>query len=320
MAVTPEFIADVAEALDDLGYSVENEQDVIDNVLQLNDDVTLPGIRQSGGAMTGYVSMKLAVLVSYLAGRYQTEVKDVWDILEPQLEKAISDTAGAENLDAQLVGMTVTITNRQGVSNSVNIGFEIYRTYTSVAAMNADADNVPEGKFVMIGTTDPTSAENAQLYARAGVTAEFPFIFLSDLDQASSAAWADWLNNMKPEIERLIGQAESDHTRAERDHTTADTDHTQAGQDHTASVSATNAANTEANRAKGYNDHPWEIGNDGYIYVWDETTQAMVKTNKMIIDFNDLTEAQKQAMIDEFYQTLVFATVSESEAAADELT
>lgn len=85
-------------------------------------------------------------------------------------------------------------------------------------------------------------------------------------------------------------------------------------------MTATNAANTQANRAKAYNDHPWEIGDDGYIYVWDETTQAMVKTNKMIIDFNDLTEAQKQAMIDEFYQTLVFATVAESEAAADELT
>lgn len=66
MAVTPEFVQEVSEALDELGYSVEREQDVIDDVDDLNDDVTLPAILQQGGTMTGYASMKLAVLVSYI--------------------------------------------------------------------------------------------------------------------------------------------------------------------------------------------------------------------------------------------------------------
>jgi hypothetical protein len=70
--------------------------------------------------------------------------------------------------------------------------------------MNADAANVPTGKFVMIATTDPTSAENARLY---GKNSAGGFTFLSDLDQASAQAWADWLNNQKPLIEAATAYA-----------------------------------------------------------------------------------------------------------------
>lgn len=150
-------------------------------------------------------------------------------------------TAGAERVNAQLDGMTVTITNRQGVSKSTNIGFEVYRTYSSVAAMNADAANVPQGKFVIIATTDATDPDNAKLYAK---NSQGGFTFLSDLDQASSAAWADWLDNMKPQIESAITTADSDHTRAgqdhqtaTQDHSTAQSDHTKATQDHTTATS-----------------------------------------------------------------------------------
>jgi len=138
-------------------------------------------------------------------------------------------TTGAERVNAQLDGMTVTITNRQGVSKSTNIGFEVYRTYSSVAAMNADAANVPQGKFVIIATTDATDPDNAKLYAK---NSQGGFTFLSDLDQASSAAWADWLENMKPQIESAISTADSDHTRAGQDHQTATQDHTTAQSDH----------------------------------------------------------------------------------------
>ena len=107
--------------------------------------------------------------------------------------------------------------------------------------------------------------------------------------------------------------ATADHNTASGDHLVADSDHIQAGEDHTtatgdhdASVQATAAAGREALRAKGYNDNPWDIGEDGYIYVWDETTQAMVRTNKMIIDFNDLTPEQQAAMVQEFISQLTF--------------
>lgn len=129
-------------------------------------------------------------------------------------ETAASDhtkVQGAENVNAELSGITVTITNRSGQSKSVDIGFDIYKTYTSVAAMNADASNVPLGKFVMIATTDKTSAENARMYIK---NSQGGFTFLCDLDQASAEAWADWLNNMKPVIEDAIEDAVNATTAA----------------------------------------------------------------------------------------------------------
>ena len=146
-----------------------------------------------------------------------------------QGQAAAASTTEADNVDVEIAGMTVTVTNRHGQSTSVNIGFEIYNTYSSVAAMEADAPNVPTGKFVMIATEDPTSPENARLY---GKNSQGSFTFLSDLDQASSSAWADWLNNMKPLIETAIAQASSDHTRSEADHSTASSDHSTAVADH----------------------------------------------------------------------------------------
>lgn len=141
------------------------------------------------------------------AGGYNDQIDDALDAAE-------TATAAAENVNAEISGMTVTITNRQGYSTSVNIGFEIYRVYGSVAAMNADAANVPTGKFVMIATTDPTSVENARLY---GKNSSGSFTFLSDLDQASSEAWADWLNNQKPLIENATAYAneQGDYAKSE---------------------------------------------------------------------------------------------------------
>lgn len=157
----------------------------------------------------------------------------------------------AENVDATVDGMIVTITDRHGVSKSVNIGFDIYRTYGSVAAMNADAANVEDGKFVMIATLDPTSTENAQLWVRNNnaATSQNPFSFLSDLDQASSAAWADWMENQKPIIEADHTTAVADHTQAVSDHTNATNDHAVAGQDHTTAGTDHTQAVSDSTRA-----------------------------------------------------------------------
>ena len=257
MAVTPEFIEQVSEALEQLGYSVEQEEDVIDDVSQINDDVTLPGIRVQGGSMTGYVSMKLLVLKQYLDNTV-TAIQNAWNTWfgtssDTGVQKTWSDwftarstewgtlkvdaqtattnantaataaqgaTAGAENVNAGLQGFTVTITDRNGVSRSVDIGFEIYRTYPSVAAMNADAANVPQGKFVIIATTDKTSEDNAKMYCK---NSQGSFTFLCDLDQASSEAWADWLTNMKPAIQQATTDANSAATNANNKATLAQT-------------------------------------------------------------------------------------------------
>lgn len=193
------------------------------------------------------------------------EAKAEWDnTYKPQMDAdhtraeadhtaSVTATTEANRVNATLVGFTVTITDRNGVSRSQDIGFEMYRTYPSVAAMNADAANVPQGKFVIIATEDATSADNAKMYCK---NSQGGFTFLCDLDQASSSAWADWLNNMKPLIEAAIAQAAQDHTTFTSDHATASSDHTtavsdstRAGQDHTTAVADHNTAVSDSSRA-----------------------------------------------------------------------
>lgn len=175
---------------------------------------------------------------------------------------SVEATDEASNVNAEIDGLVVTITDRNGQSHSVNIGFDIAGTYASVAAMNADAANVQEGAFVMIATSDPTSQENARLYVRNSTapTSSEPFTFLSDLDQAATSAWADWMENYKPTIIADHTRAEADHTTAAADHAaavsdhnTATTDHTQAASDHSTASSDHTAAASDHTRAES--DH-----------------------------------------------------------------
>jgi hypothetical protein len=102
MAVTEEFKQQVAEALDELGYSVENENDVIDNVDDIDDDVTLPGVRQQNGIPSGYVSMKLAVIKAYL-NRALATFQTSWNALVGTVNTAIgnaNDATSAANTAA----------------------------------------------------------------------------------------------------------------------------------------------------------------------------------------------------------------------------
>jgi hypothetical protein len=215
----------------------------------------------------------------------------------------------------------VTITNRSGVATSVNIGFEIYRTYTSVAAMNADAANVPQAKFVMIATIDATDPDNAKLYAK---NAAGGFTFLSDLDQASSAAFADWLDNYKPVIEADHTQAGIDHQQATSDHSTAASDHTQAGtdhtraeSDHTTSQTASGYATEQGDYAKNMADHPAYLadgtaahpGDAGYLYTWDYARQQYVKGARISLDFDSMTPEQKEELADAVLAAIGFDTV-----------
>lgn len=210
---------------------------------------------------------------------------------ETAAANAEAATTGAEHVNAGLQGYTVTITDRNGVSRSVDIGFAIYDTYASVAAMNADAVNVPQGKFVVIATTDPTSTENAQMYVRNSVDAEQPFGFLCDLDQASSAAWADWLNNMKPVIEDAITTAAADHTQAVSDHQTASSDHTTAGTDHNTATTDHTQAGTDHTRAG--NDHT--TADTDHTQAVNDHTQAVSDKERAATDHDTAASDHLQA-------------------------
>lgn len=393
MAVTEEFRVNWLECQEEYGKNIEAGDIEVLLLDQIDTAVTLPAVRFAApydpdgtNVFRQYVHVPMATFkkpIDDLASEVSTATQGLSQVRDNAVQATSNAndaaqqcrivTGQAENVNATLVGMTVTITDRNGVSRSENIGFEITQdhVYPSYNAMLADAANVLPGKFCIIATTDPTQEDNAKLYTRnsSAATSEHPFTFLSDLDQASSAAFADWLNNYKPVIEADHQQAVLDHTTATGDHTQAGLDHQQAGQDHTTAtgdhtqagldhdqsgqdhqtsttdhqqylsdtqqagqdhdralqdhttagddheqagtdhdnaIRATNAANQQALRAKSYNDNPWEIGDDGYIYVWNETTQSMVRTNKMIIDFSDLTPEQQAAMVQEFLSRLTF--------------
>lgn len=155
--------------------------------------------------------------------------------------------------------------------------------------------------------------------------------FKSECENWLLARKTEWTvfytDGVVPEWANLKGQAQN-ATQAASDAASlanekASLANSKAGEAELAAALATrNAgfAQTEGSRAKGYNDHPWALGDDGFIYVWNENTDSMVKTNKMIISFNDLTESQRQSMIDQFYAGLVFASKETCETIVEELT
>ena len=73
-------------------------------------------------------------------------------------------------------------TGATGATGAPGKDFRIYKTYASVAAMNADASNVPDGEFVMIASTE-SDPDNARLYVRT-TDGEADFTFVSDLSGA----------------------------------------------------------------------------------------------------------------------------------------
>ena len=68
----------------------------------------------------------------------------------------------------------------RGPKGDTGEGFSIYKTYASIAAMNADAANVPEGKFVII-TSTVEEADNAKLFCKNATG----FSFITDMSGAT---------------------------------------------------------------------------------------------------------------------------------------
>lgn len=75
----------------------------------------------------------------------------------------------------------VTVADRipgpKGDKGDPGEAFTIYKTYASIALMEADVDNVPEGKFVIIDTGDVNDEDNAKVYLKG----ETSFSFIIDM-------------------------------------------------------------------------------------------------------------------------------------------
>ena len=73
-------------------------------------------------------------------------------------------------------------TGATGATGAPGKDFRIYKTYASVAAMNADASNVPDGEFVSIAS-DENDPDNGKVYQRS-TDGEADFVFIFDLSGA----------------------------------------------------------------------------------------------------------------------------------------
>lgn len=67
----------------------------------------------------------------------------------------------------------------KGEKGDTGEGFSIFKTYASVATMNADKANVQQGKFVLIAS-NTEDVDNAKLYVKGATD----FTFLTDLSGA----------------------------------------------------------------------------------------------------------------------------------------
>lgn len=68
----------------------------------------------------------------------------------------------------------------QGAKGDIGEPFAIYKTYSSIALMNQDLINVPNGKFVLISTENVENVDNSKLYVKTSNS----FNFVNDLSGA----------------------------------------------------------------------------------------------------------------------------------------
>ena len=291
-------------------------------------------------------------------GKYARQVAD----------QAVSDagtaTTHAENVNAVLStqqgAVLLTVTNRNGVSVTKDVGWRIYRTYATKTAMDADAANVEEGKFTMI-TSNVEDPDNAKMYVRSGYPADDPdtthklFNFVCDFSGAQGMkgdpfTYEDFTPAQIAELQQpaaamisVLQQTNADVTAAEDLRVQAEGARAAAEQDReddfAAAIDAAeqatedaqtqgNYAKTQGDRAKEQADHPDEIRSDGYIYSYDPDNagageDGYYKTDRHVVanlDITALTPQQKQELIDEIKAALIFASVAEAQAAANELT
>jgi len=304
MAVSDEFREQWLECQEEYGKNIEAGDIPVLELDRIDESISLPAVKFTApfnpnidNQFDSYVHVPMKTFkkpIDDLAAQVSQATSDLVDLkqrTEQARQDAIAATDEASNVDADLTGMTVTITNRKGVSKEVNIGFEILarNVYPSIAAMNANAANVRAGEFCMIATTDPTSPENAQLWSRnsSPSTSEHPFTFLSDLDQAATSAFADWLENYKPVIE-------ADHTRAEQDHSTATTDHSTATTDHQTATTDHQTATQDHQTAT--QDHSISAQQQATFETNEAARQQTFDTNEADRQTTfDTNEAQRQA-------------------------
>lgn len=93
------------------------------------------------------------------------------------------------------------IKGEKGDKGDIGEGFSIFKTYSSIASMVADENNVPFGKFTLIAS-NVNDEDNAKLYVR--VDDVDPYVFLTDLSGAQGIKGDRGDDGESPRIVNLI--------------------------------------------------------------------------------------------------------------------
>ena len=150
MAVSDEFRENWLECQEEYGKNIEAGDIPVLELDRIDESISLPAVKFTApfdpsidNQFDSYVHVPMATFkkpIDDLAAQVSQATNDLVDLkqrTEQARQDAIAATDEASNVDADLTGMTVTITNRNGVSKEVNIGFEILErnVYPSIAAM-----------------------------------------------------------------------------------------------------------------------------------------------------------------------------------------
>lgn len=122
------------------------------------------------------------------------EVRDQMVQISQEVNQAITDTNAAKDAANTAAVNAKSVSDHPGyIGNDYHVytwdyvtgaynktdtvlrpeGFSIYRTYATIAAMNADLSNVPEGKFVLINTGSVDDEDTAKLYVKGAANFEY---------------------------------------------------------------------------------------------------------------------------------------------------
>lgn len=123
-----------------------------------------------------------------------TEVREQMTQISQEVNQAITDTNAAKDAANTAAVNAKSVSDHPGyIGNDYHVytwdyvtgaynktdtvlrpeGFSIYRTYATIAAMNADLSNVPEGKFVLINTGSVDDEDTAKLYVKGAANFEY---------------------------------------------------------------------------------------------------------------------------------------------------
>lgn len=291
---------------------------VVTDLESIRDVLSMPGVRYSLNPITepnaiaqAYVQIPYSILADALenmedatdeassAAEQATEAAgNVQTAIDNANTAAGTANTAAQNADASRQQIEANESTRQS-NETTRQQNETTRQSNETTRINSEQSRASSEQGRVSAEFSRVSAEQSRVSAEQ-----------SRVSQASSDHTR--AENDHTRAGQDHSRAETDHSTASDDHSTAGTDHNRAEDDHTASAAATAYAKEQGDYAKDWTDHPPYIG-DGttgdlnFWYLYDIQTEQYVKgpyAKGDNMEWDDITPAEKQILINEMLQTL----------------